>query len=504
MAAGVIGGAVALGATAAIHTVAPRVPFPPIAVAEALVEATPGGVATFFVDRLQHLALPIMVVATTACFVGASAWLGRLLPRVAARLGGNLLATAAVLGSPLYAIAVLALHPDSQTVGRATYAALLLPVFAVSAWTTARRSTRLAGGSVAGSTSFDPARRELIRGLWVGAVGLAVGWTDLGRLVFRRPDPGRLPLRIHELAPASPPSPAPGDATFERITALSPEVTRNEDFYVVDKEIIDPDVDPDAWALSIGGLVDRPYALTYDELLDLPAVEQFETLECISNRVGGSLISTSKWTGIPLRDILARAGVRDGAIEVVSTAVGGYSDSIAISRAMQPSTLVAIGMNGRTLPRAHGFPARLLTPGLYGMKQPKWLESIEVVDRPHTGYWELRGWSKAAVVQTMSRIDGVDRDQDPFVVGGVAFAGDRGISKVEVSTDGGTTWNDAELRRPLSPFTWRLWRFPLELSSEGPVRILARATDGEGKAQTREIAPPHPSGATGYHELEVT
>ena len=168
---------------------------------------------------------------------------------------------------------------------------------------------------------------------------------------------------------------------------------------------------------------------------------------------------------------------------------------------MRPDTLVAIGMNGRTLPRAHGFPARLIAPGYYGMKQPKWLIGIEVVDRPYRGYWEARGWVKAAVVKTMSRIDTVAPVAGGWMVAGVAFAGDRGISKVEVSLDGGTTWREAMLESAISNETWRRWRLPFDRSTA--TAVVVRAIDADGVVQTSSPADPHPSGASGYQEVEL-
>jgi hypothetical protein len=158
------------------------------------------------------------------------------------------------------------------------------------------------------------------------------------------------------------------------------------------------------------------------------------------------------------------------------------------------------------LPRAHGFPARILVPGYYGMKQPKWLGSITVVDRPFAGYWEQRGWIKEAVVRTMSRIDTPRNHAEAagmLTVAGIAFAGDRGISKVEVSTDGGKTFSQAELKTALSDLTWRQWRFQFKPAAQGSTRIFVRATDGQGRTQTSEVTPPEYSGATGWHGVEV-
>ncbi len=502
-AAGVAGACSATLSAAIVHTLFLKVPFPPVSVAGAVVRLTPGAVATFFIETLGHLALPLAVVATFLAFVAAAAALGFAMPTLSRRVGVP--AAAVLLGAPLYLVGVTAMSPDVQTVTRVTYGIWLLPSFAAGAWVTVRAYRRLTDTRVtAGDTlrtrdaEHDPSRRAVVRSLGVGGAGLVLGWSGVGRLISRRPNPGRLPLHVAVAEPAPAPSPAAGDAAFRRIAGLSPEITSNARFYVVDEEIIDPDVDPGTWALEVDGLVDRPFRLTYEELTALPAVERFVTLECISNPVGGDLMSTAKWTGVPLEDLLRRAGVREGAREVVSTALGGYSDSLPLDEAMG-NAFVAIGMNDRVLPREHGFPARLIAPGRYGMKQPKWLTGVEVVDRPYTGYWEARGWSKAAIVKTTARIDTVTDDPVDVgvVVAGVAFAGDRGISRVEVSLDGGTTWKEAELKTALSSETWRLWRFPFK-RGEGDVRIYARATDGEGREQIQAVADPHPSGASGY------
>jgi DMSO/TMAO reductase YedYZ molybdopterin-dependent catalytic subunit len=235
-------------------------------------------------------------------------------------------------------------------------------------------------------------------------------------------------------------------------------------------------------------------------------VERFQTLECISNTIGGDLISTAKWVGVPMPLVLNRAGVRPKAVEVVLRAAGGYTESLSVEQAMDESTLLAIGMNDRVLPRAHGFPVRVLSVGTYGMKNPKWLVGMEVVDRPYKGYWEQRGWSKPAVVKTMSRIDvpgSGSQVRGTATFAGVAFAGDRGISQVEVSTDGGKTWSPADLETALSPLTWRRWLLRWSPQRGGQSGILVRAYDGQGLLQTPKHAAPHPDGASGYDAITV-
>ena len=240
----------------------------------------------------------------------------------------------------------------------------------------------------------------------------------------------------------------------------------------------------------------------------MPSTEQYVTLQCISNLVGGDLVGTAKWTGVPLAEVLERAGgTGPGAVRVVFHAVGGYSDSLPVAKALDRATVVAYGMNDRSLPRAHGFPARIIAPGIYGMKNVKWLERIEVVDYDYQGYWQRSdGWDNVAEIKTASRID-VPREltslRDAGVVAGLAWAGDRGIRRVEVSLDGGTSWAPATLRRQLARAAWRQWRLPLPAGVSGRRTVKVRATDGRGELQTPREAPPHPSGASGYHHVDV-
>jgi len=389
-------------------------------------------------------------------------------------------------------------------VGRWTFALVTLPIF-------------LFGGAVAGwafdrlsrpAPVTDEGRRQVLWSIGLGTAGAVLGVSSLGDLLFSRPDPGSKRLHLASVQPARTPAPAPGDAAFAHIPGLTSEVTPNGSFYVVDESLVDPVIDATAWRLQVNGLVRRPLQLSYDALKRLPAVERYQTLECISNRVGGNLMSNATWIGVPLNEILDRAGVDTSrAAEVVFRAAGGYSDSLPIAHAMDDSTLIAIGMNGHVLPRAHGFPARLLSVGTYGMRNPKWLESIEAVDRPYQGYWEQRGWIKRAVVETESRID---VPTNAAVVGravtiaGVAFAADRGISEVEVSTDGGRSWNRADLKTPLGKYTWRLWRYRWTPDRPGRSQVVVRARDGRGRLQTSVHHEPFPRGSSGYDEIVVT
>jgi DMSO/TMAO reductase YedYZ molybdopterin-dependent catalytic subunit len=500
--AGLSGSALVTILTAVIHTAADRVPFLPTALAQALVRAAPGGFATWFIDRLGHWALRFAVAGTFVAFLVAGGVFGLLLPWIRRAISSSALSAGVLSFVPFWAVSV-AVYPSRLSMGREAVAAITLPAY-------------LAGGALAGwvddrlkshaprATALE--RRYFLRAAWWGSLGLLLGGANLGRLLVRRPDPGHQLLHLTAVSPAPRPSPQPGDAAFAAVSGLTAEVTSNDAFYVVDEEIIDPDIDAATWRLAISGQIDHPMTLSYEQLLAIPAVERYQTLECISNPVGGDLMSTAKWTGVPLIAVLERAGVRSGAVEVVFRAAGGYSDSLSIAHAMDETTLIAIGMNDRVLPRAHGFPARVLSVGTYGMKNPKWLTSIEVVGRPYAGYWEQRGWSKQAAVKTEARIDVPPSGaaiSGGVQIAGVAFAGDRGISRVEVSSDGGRTWQGAQLKTALSPYTWRLWRYPWNADAARRFDVLVRATDGQGRVQSSVPAAPHPNGASGYDAVTL-
>lgn len=304
---------------------------------------------------------------------------------------------------------------------------------------------------------------------------------------------------------------------FQRIKGLPPDVTPNEKFYRISKNVFDPKVSISRWSLELKGLVDRPMKLTYSELKALPMKEQYGTLECISNEVGGDLISNARWKGIPLGELLAKVGVKSSTKKVVFRAADGYSTAIPLAKAMHPDTMLAIEMNGVPLPDDHGFPIRLINPGHYGMKNPKWITEIELVEKDYKGYWESRGWSDEARVKTMSRIDtpahGSTVSTRGAETGGIAFAGDRGIHQVEVSLNDGNTWRKAMLKPTLGSYTWVLWGLVWEPPSApanagarhaSSLTLKVRATDGSGNIQTAQVTKVLPDGASGYHTIHVT
>jgi len=283
-------------------------------------------------------------------------------------------------------------------------------------------------------------------------------------------------------------------------------VTPTEDFYRIDINTRSPVVDGDAWELEVGGLFQSPRNLTLDDLMAYPAVTQAITLSCISNRIGGDLISTGYWTGLRLRDLLADLQLEPEAGALFLEAEDGFYETVVAEDMMDERTLLVYGMNGETLPVEHGYPLRIYIPNRYGMKQPKWIVRMQAIEAWRPGYWVERGWSREARPHIVSVVDTVAEDaaeNGQVPVGGIAWAGDRGIQKVELRVDDGP-WEEAELRKPpLSTLTWVQWRYnwPAE---PGAHTLTVRATDGTGTLQTAEETGVRPDGATGYHSKNVS
>ncbi len=336
----------------------------------------------------------------------------------------------------------------------------------------------------------DPGRRRVLRcGLQGGGalLLLAAAGPVLGRLLSR--------MTLTSVTANAEGMPAP--------------VTPVGTFYNVSKNALDPRVDAAKWRLNVGGMVQSPFALSLDEIRALPSIEKMHTLQCISNPIGGNLIGNAEWQGFPLRDLLQRAGVQQGVVDIKLTSEDGYTESIPLPKAMEPGTLLVYDMNGEPLTYKHGAPLRLLVPNIYGMKNAKWITSIEAVAEDFKGYWQRQGWSDVAIYQTMSQLRAPSTqtrvvEGQSTEVGGIAFAGSRGIQKVEWSADGGRSWREAELLPELTEVdTWRFWQAEWSPEQAGNATLMVRATDGEGRTQTDEQNPTLPDGATGYHSLEV-
>jgi DMSO/TMAO reductase YedYZ molybdopterin-dependent catalytic subunit len=488
--AGLVGGLAALGLMELANAVAGVRTLPQL-LQGAVLAAVPGPVFGFLIDALQHagkvleevglLAVMLVVLVTLGAvaggltvrrhlghaglWAGAVAWLAVCL--VALPLGGQGLFGMAG-GSPLPALAwavVFAVYGGAWQV----------------AWPAPPEPT-------AGEPE-SPSRRSFLRAvpLGIGAAGLAVLAAT------------RVPAWISQaLTPAG-----------SGLVGPVPDITPVSQFYLVSKNFQDPVVSERGWSLRVTGMVEQPIALGYHTLRTLPGtVSEYVTLECISNDVGGNLISTGRFTGVPLRNLLRMAQPRPGAAALNFTAADGYTESLPLATVMNdPSILVAHQLDGRPLPDEHGFPARILVPGHYGMKGPKWLQQIEVASAQATGFWEEQGWDQQAVVKTMSRIDsprdGALLRLGPIPLDGIAFAGTRGITEVQVSANGGRSWFGAQLRPPLSPLTWVLWHAVWRPAREGTYTLMVRARDGQGQLQTPRQSSTFSSGSTGYDAVQV-
>ncbi|HEY1421015.1 MAG TPA: molybdopterin-dependent oxidoreductase [Candidatus Dormibacteraeota bacterium] len=444
----------------------------------------PGFVFGFLIDTLQHAGKVVeeagLIVAMiaglgvlgAAAAIGGLRWSSQYIPLAFAGIGW--IVVVAVL-LPISGVGFLGLNDGPTT---AIVWAALFAVYGV---------ILQMGFTPAGAT--DGGRRRLLSSvpLTIGAVSVAVlayrlvpGWYAA---IFNAPEAA--------------------------LKGLSPEITPVGNFYIVSKNFTDPVIDGKSWSLRLGGLVNKPMTLTLDQLRALPAVTQYVTLECISNNVGGALMSTGSFTGVRLSDLmnLVTPGARGH--WVAFTAIDGYTESLALDLVMSsPEILVAYALDGAPLPTGHGFPARMVIPGHYGMKGPKWLGQINLAEQETRGYWEQQGWDHNALVRTTSRLDNpVDGDivkLGTVTLAGVAFAGTRGISKVEYSTDGGSTWSAALINAPLSQYTWVLWQAAWTPASEGAYTLAVRATDGTGALQADSTAASYPSGATGYHKIGIS
>lgn len=347
----------------------------------------------------------------------------------------------------------------------------------------------------------DSSRRQfLVQAGAVGAVALTAG--VVGRQMTTR-EPSRPAIVIR---PANNQVAAPGPQHAFALDGLTPIVVPNADFYRIDTALVVPRVDPATWRLKVTGLVDQEVSFGYDELLAMDLVERYVTIACVSNEVGGGLVGNARWTGVRLEEILERAGVRANAGQLVGRSVDRFTVGFPPDLAFDGrEPLVAVAMNGEALPPAHGFPARLIVPGLYGyVSATKWLSEIELTTWDgFDAYWIPRGWAKEAPVKTQSRID-LPRSRvaaGPVTVAGVAWAPGHGVAGVEITVDGGD-WQPATLTVPLSSQAWVQWQATVDLTV-GEHTVAVRATDGTGYTQTPDRAAPRPDGATGHHTVRL-
>jgi DMSO/TMAO reductase YedYZ molybdopterin-dependent catalytic subunit len=341
-------------------------------------------------------------------------------------------------------------------------------------------------------------RRDVIKAAGAGVIGLQASGSISSGLI--RHAGASAEEETHKLL-------MKGTVNFKGFTAK--EITPNDEFYVTSYSEKVPRIDENKFRLAVAGLVEKPYNLGMNDLRAMKDKTEFVTLECIGNPVGGDSIGTALWEGVTLKRIIGKAVPKKGVLKTVFYAEDGYTDSIPYAHSLSDDVFLAFKMNGEFLPPQHGFPLRVIVPGIYGMKNVKWISKIELVNHDYKGYWEKKGWSDEAVIPIKSQIlmpmDGKTIPPGPYVVGGIAYAGRHGIARVQVSFDEGRTWSDAEIKGPLSTWAWVLWRFEWSPPKEGSYTVTVRGVDKAGKVQEKGsfFSTSYPDGAKGYHSVDV-
>jgi DMSO/TMAO reductase YedYZ molybdopterin-dependent catalytic subunit len=465
------------------------------AIGQVVIDLQPPGAKDFVVELFgtnDKLALEIVVV-TAALALGAAFGVlaaRRFLLGAAGFAAFGILGFAAGMGQALANPAIVAV----QTAAASGIAIQVL------SWLLGRLKSTSAEVAVP-----DPARRSFL--LRTGAVGLgalAVGAYGRAALEAGRTAPTPLaPLpRPQEIVPPL----AAGADLAPAMPGLTPIVVPNAEFYRIDTALLVPSLDTAGWQLRIHGLVERETTLRWDQLLALPQFEQYCTIACVSNEVGGHLVGNAKWTGVRLRDVLDIAVPTAQATQLVGRSVDGWTAGMPMEWVMDPDRepMIAVQMNDEPLPRAHGYPARLIVPGLFGyVSATKWLWELELTTwESYDAYWVPLGWAKEGPILTQSRIDTPRGNQvaGRIPIAGVAWAPDRGIARVEVGIDG--EWRNAELSTPISDATWVQWVYPWD-AAKGRHEISVRATDGNGALQEELRSRPAPDGARGWHSITV-
>lgn len=467
------------------------------AVGSAIVDLTPGTVKEWAIQTLGTLDKPFLAIVVLVAIAAIAAIAGTLETR-SRPLGSAVLAGIGLLGcaAVLSRQGATAVDTIPTLTGAACGVAVLRSLN--------RRFWALPDD---GADPPDAGRRRLVI---LGLLGFGVVSGVTGAVITRLVHSvaaDRKTLTLPRPRVPAPPIPAevqPKDVVLPRF------VTPNSEFYRIDTALGVPQLSRADWRLRIHGMVDRETTYRFEDLARFDVVETVTTLACVSNPVGGHLISTGAWTGYRLADLLAAAGVHKDADMVLSTSIDGFTAGTPVEALTDGrAALLAVSLNGQPLPVEHGYPARLVVPGLYGyVSATKWVVDLELTrfDRA-TAYWTRQGWAARAPIKTESRVDVPRSGQrvpiGPVIFGGVAWAQNRGVRSVEVRIgDGG--WQTAELGASYSNQTWRLWSFPWEAKSAGKQRITVRAIDNTGAVQTEEQADPVPDGATGWHTVNFT
>ena len=497
--AGVAGVAVGLGFTELFAGISDSVPSAISAIGTYVIDVSPSWLKTFAISTFGTadkavLAISIFIVALTIGWFLGRASVSKPWPIISGFVVAGIVGIAAQMTQPgVTAVLAIAATMVAMGIGIATW-------YGIKQWSDPARMDETANDVP------DIARRRLMLGI-AGAATVTVITIGLGRGRIRgRAEAQRAALVLPE--PVEIAIDPTSDNEFN-LAGLTPVVVGNATFYRIDTALVVPTIDPEEWTLTIKGMVDKEVVLTYDDIASMPLVERYATLSCVSNAVGDRLVGNALWTGVYLRDILDMAGVQQGADQVVGRSIDGWTAGFPTEFAFDDrDAMLVIGMNREVLPANHGFPARLVVPGLYGyVSATKWITEIELTTwDAFDGYWIPRGWSKEGPIKTQSRIDRPrDRtkvEAGAFTLAGVAWAPTVGVDLVEVQVDGGD-WQFAELSEPLSENSWIQWKLDTDLD-EGEHIISVRATDATGFTQSQIEVPPRPNGAEGWHTIRVT
>jgi DMSO/TMAO reductase YedYZ molybdopterin-dependent catalytic subunit len=494
--AGIVTGGVALGATELLAGILPGAPSVVLEIGSFLISLQPPGAKQIVVDLFgtaDKLALNIAIVLGALVIAAGLGILARY-HRPWTIAGFTAIAALGLLASLQDPLVDALLALVSAVVG-------VVVAYSVIGWL-----LQLAIPS--GEAEMPDWGRRRFIGTSVGVAALAVAGGGAGRFLLNSraeaaPTAASIPPAVDPVAELA-------AGTRLNVEGISPLVVSNRSFYRIDTNLLTPRIDAGGWKLSVDGMVDHPFSLTYAELLAMEMHEEYVTIACVSNEVGGDLVGNALWKGVRLRELLDQAGVHAGATQVVGHAYDGWTAGFPTAWLDDPDreALVAVAMNGDPLPAEHGFPARLIVPGLYGyVSATKWLTKIGLTTlEAFNGYWVPLGWAKEAPILTQSRIDvpkrGASVNAGQVAVAGVAWAPDRGVSKVEVQVDD-EAWAPAELSVPISDATWVQWLFRWS-ATPGSHQLSVRATDGTGEVQTAEVTRPAPDGARGHHTISVS